>query len=138
MFDLIKKISVAYFAGAVGGAGTALVSWLFGHPGVVKTLSVQPVLGAFAWPGIAGQLLVGSLWALMFVPLALVLRVRGVAFGVLASLVPIVYLLFVHYPHAHHGAAIISQAPQAALTIVLGYVAWGLLAGSLYISQYRS
>jgi hypothetical protein len=137
MSDLFKRFSVAYLAGALGGVALALVFWLFGHWGVFKPFSLAALGEAFTWSNLAPMILTGSLWALLIVPVAAVLKLKGAAFGLILSLIPSIYLLLVQYPAEHHGLSPFTQSPHRAILILVAYAAWGLVAGTIYGSQYK-
>ncbi len=138
MQEFFKKVSVAYLAGALGGVAATFFQWLFEHWTLIKSPSWGAVAGSLGAEHWAAPVLKGSLWALLIVPLAMVLRIKQVAFGLIVSLLPSAYALLVQYPEQHHGFSVFSRDPQWALWVLLLNAIWGLVAGSIYLSHYKA
>jgi len=137
MQDLFKRFGVAYLSGALGGLAYAVVAWLFSHWAFFKTFSLPMLSSGLTWNYAAPLILKGSLWALLLVPMAAILRVRGAVFGLIISLIPVAYVLLIQYPREHHGLLPWAQSPANALLVLVSFGVWGLVAGSAYISQYK-
>jgi len=134
-----QRFGVAFLAGAIGGCAQALVHKLFESWQLVLTRSPWPVLAAgLRWHAVAPYVLAGALWGLLVVPLAALLRVRGLIFGLCLALVPALYALFWQYPRSHGGLSPFAASLGPALLILCGCAAWGLVTGALYQINYRA
>jgi hypothetical protein len=134
-----QRFGVAFLAGAVGGCGQAVVHHLAEN---WRSLVTHPtwslVLGGLQGRPLSAYVLGGALWALLAVPLALLLRVRGAIFGLVLGLVPAVYVLFWSYPHTHPGQSPWSPSLAPGLILFAGYAVWGLVVGMLYQNNFRA
>ena len=120
-----QSLSLFFAAGALGGLAEALLVWICGHTGITQALGVAlaPELSpAFLYPRIVW----GGLWGFLF---ALPLGVSSFARrGLLLSLAPTAYQLFVVFPRRGDGTL---GFALGALTpvLVLGFNAtWGVVA----------
>lgn len=138
MQEFFKKCAVAYLAGALGGLAFGFLNWLLGQGDVLAALAWPRLFSAFTWAHIAKPVLQGSLWALLMVPAAMLLPLRGLIFGLLLSLIPSLYTLLVYYPRQHHGLSPFTSNFHYAVLVLILYAVWGIIAGSIYISHYKS
>jgi hypothetical protein len=138
MQEFFKKVSVAYLAGALGGLAAGFFLWIFEHWAIFKSPSWDAIIGSLGQVHWAEPALKGSLWALLIVPLAMVLRIKKIAFGLIVSLIPTAYTLLIVYPSQHHGFSVFSRDPKWAMLVVLLNAVWGLAAGSIYLSHYKA
>jgi hypothetical protein len=138
MQEFFKKFSVAYLAGALGGLAATLLLWAIGHWSLLAAPVLAALVNSLAAEHWAAPVLRGSLWGLCMVPLALVLRVKALAFGLILSLIPSAYSLLVVYPRQHHGVTPFAHDVHWALLILLLNAVWGLAAGAIYRSLYKA
>jgi len=138
MSELFKKFSVAYLAGALGGLAATFLLWAIGHWSLIASPVLAAVINSLAAEHWAAPVLKGSLWALLIVPLALVLRIKAPAFGLIISLVPSAYTLLVAYPRLHHGISPFVHDVRWAVMILIINAIWGLVAGGIYRSHYKA
>jgi len=138
MQEFFKKVSVAYLAGALGGLAATFLLWLIGHWALITAPVLATILNSLAAEHWAAPVLKGSLWALLIVPLALVLRVRALAFGLILSLIPSAYILLAEYPRQHHGISPFAHDVRWALLILILNAVWGWVAGGIYLSHYKA
>ncbi|MBD3245535.1 MAG: hypothetical protein GF333_00805 [Candidatus Omnitrophica bacterium] len=95
MGDVIRRVSITFTAGLVGGLANRLAIWIFGITGVTGALGVQfapPLNVTFVYPG----LIWGGIWGLIFlIPL---MRERWVIRGFVYSILPSLVMLLVIFP----------------------------------------
>jgi hypothetical protein len=134
-----QRLSVAFLAGAIGGFVQGLVQRIIQNWGYLRGhISFGTWFTGWGGSPLASVILAGALWGLLCVPLAMVLRLRGLLFGVCLALVPAAYMLFWRFPATHHDLSPFVPHATPALLIVLGSLAWGLVAGTLYQANART
>jgi hypothetical protein len=138
MQELFKKFSVAYLAGALGGVAAGFLMWLFKHWKIFESPSLTVLTASLAAAPWAWFILKGSLWALILVPLAWILKVKNIFFGMILGLAPSVYSIWVVYPSQHHGLSAFSHEPKWFFMILVLNTLWGITASMLYLSHYKN
>lgn len=134
----IRRIAVAYLAGALGGLAYALVAWLCDHTGFYQALSVKMTVYQLTWSYLADRLLYGSLWGLLLVFIGPLLKARGLVLGLVLSLIPSAYVLLVQYPAHGYGLFGTAKGPLTFIFVLLFNASWGFIAGGLYAEHYKS
>ena len=128
MTALLRRVSLAFAAGAAGGVAASLALWLAVASGLAGALEVR-VAPAFAAAWLGPRVLWGGLWGLLLLlPLA---AQRPLAQGALLSLVPSLFHFFAHLPH-DAGASVLG--PEGGVAAGLGVLAvnavWGVAAAA--------
>lgn len=122
----VRRLSLAFAAGAAGGVVNSLAVWLAGTSGVAAALhvSIAPALTpAWLYPRVVW----GGLWGfLLLVPLA----VRGpIQRGLLLSLGPTLFQLFFVFPvRAHQGVLGLGLGTLTPVLVVVFNALWGITA----------
>lgn len=135
MNTILRNISLAFAAGAVGGAANSIVVWLFGQAGITAAVGVAiaPQLSA-AW--LYPRIVWGGMWGLLFL-----LRLpRGgiVTRGLVYSLAPSLFLLLYMFPVlAGKGWLGISLGALTPVFVLFYNAVWGLSA-ALWLRATRS
>lgn len=138
MRELLKRLAMAYFAGAVGGLFYALAAWAGFQTGFFHWLAVNMGVIHLNWPYLARRLLTGSLWGLLLVMLVPLLRAKGFIMGFIVGLVPSAYMLLVYYPRHGWGWWGAGHGAWVFLVVILLNAIWGLVANGCYSLYYRS
>ena len=124
---LARRLSLAFAAGAAGGAASSVALWAAVASGLAAALDLRiaPVLG----PGwLVPRVVWGGLWGLLFLlPLA---SQRWVVQGVALSLVPSLVHFFARVPQA--GAIVVGPELGApgAIVVLAANAAWGIAAAA--------
>jgi hypothetical protein len=132
--NYIKRLSLAFAAGCVGGLLNSLVLWAFGALGINQFLGVQlaPALTpAFLYP----RLVWGGLWGFLFL-----LSWRSnkiIAPGLIYSLGPTLIQLFLVFPHQlNKGFLGLQLGLLTPLLVIFFNAVWGIgTAWWLYLSK---
>lgn len=129
MNDLVRRLSLYFSAGCVGGFINSLAVWLFGILGITSALGVKiaPALTpAWLYPRIVW----GGLWGFAFlIPL---LKVSRMTKGLILSLGPTLVQLFVIFPlKANKGAMGIELGMLTPVLVILFNAVWGVSAAML-------
>lgn len=136
MSNLLRKISLVFAAGAVGGLVNGLALWLAGAHGVTAALHVRlapHLTPAWLYPRVVW----GGLWGLLLLlPLA---RSTVVTRALVISLGPtIVQLLYVFPTRLHAGFLGLKLGSLTPLVVVVLNAVWGLAAVLWLRSSDRS
>lgn len=120
-----RSLSLFFAAGAIGALANSVLVWLFGELGIPRALGV-----ALAPEGSAGwlypRIVWGGLWGLLFV---LPLKAAVVPRGLLVSLAPTLFQLFVVFPAwAGKGVAGLELGLLTPVFVVLYNAVWGVTA----------
>lgn len=122
MKSVIKIIRV-FPAGVFGGLLNSIAVWGFGALGITPALgfAMAPAL-TLKW--LAPRLVFSGLWGLLF--LLPFLRRSLYKKGLLLSLAPTVFMLFVFFPKMGHGLMGLKLGNTAPLFAVLFNLLWGV------------
>ena len=120
-----RSLSLFFAAGVVGAFANSVVAWLLGELGVPRALGVA--LAPDWSPGwLYPRLVWGGLWGLLFV---LPLTAAVVPRGLLVSLAPILFQLFVVFPAwAGKGAGGLELGLLTPLFVAVYGAVWGVTA----------
>ncbi|HXK23782.1 MAG TPA: hypothetical protein VMS55_14005 [Myxococcota bacterium] len=122
--QVARSLSLLFAAGALGGLVNSLVVWLCGESGVTHALGVAiapELTPAFLYPRIVW----GGLWGFAFaVPLGVRSSVRR---GLLVSLAPAAYQLFVIFPRAGRGLLGLELGTLTPVLVLLFTAVWGVV-----------
>jgi len=131
---VLRKISAAFTAGAVGALVDSVDIWALGTLGVTAKLGIG-LTPAFTLPWLYPRLVWGGIWgALFLLPL---LRGRWVLRGMLFSLAPSAYVLFVVFPAMGKGPLGLGfGALTPALVVILNFL-WGVVGAAWYRTASR-
>lgn len=124
----LRRLSVAFSAGCVGGVLNSLVVWLFGLKGITPALGVK-IAPALTLPWLYARIVWGGLWGLLF--LAPVMKGSILGRGFVLSLGPTTAQLLWFFPY---------QAKKGPLGLELGILTplfvlffnwiWGIAAAA--------
>ena len=124
--NLMKKMSLVFAAGCLGGLLNSLAVWIFGEAGITSALGVKitPQLTA---PWLYPRVVWGGIWGLLFI-LPLMQRktfYRGCVF----SLGPTIVQLFIVFPiKADKGVMGLELGLLTPLLVVFFNAVWGITA----------
>ncbi|MEN8759979.1 MAG: hypothetical protein ABF303_16085, partial [Desulfobacterales bacterium] len=99
MRNFIRKLSLYFSAGALGGLTNSAAIWLAGMTGLTTYLQVK-IAPAWTLPWLYPRIVWGGIWGLIF--LLPVAKSRVFARGVLLSLGPTLVQLFWVFPFKAH------------------------------------
>jgi hypothetical protein len=124
--NTLRRMSLAYAAGTVGGLINGFAVWLLGYLGITAALGVKmaPALtAAMLYP----RLVWGGLWGFLFL-LPFLKRsplLRGIVYGILPSIVALVIVFPMKVPDGMLGLALGTATP---LFVLLVNIIWGIVA----------
>ncbi|MEJ2039422.1 MAG: hypothetical protein P8X55_10855 [Desulfosarcinaceae bacterium] len=122
----MKKLSILFGAGCLGGLANSAVVWLFGYLGITMSLGVSiapSVSPAWLYPRIVW----GGLWGLLFI--LPVLKSKLFLKGAILSLFPTAIQLFVVFPlKAHKGIAGLELGLLTPIFVLFFNWVWGFVA----------
>jgi hypothetical protein len=120
-----RSLSLFFAAGVVGAFVNSLAVWLFGELGAPRALGVAMVpdwSAGWLYP----RLVWGGIWGLLFV---LPIQAAGVRRGLLVSLAPTLFQLFVVFPvWAGKGVAGLELGLLTPVFVLLYNAIWGVTA----------
>ncbi len=126
MKGLVRKLSVVWSAGALGGLLNGVALWLFGVLGITATLGVS-IAPQFTPPWLYPRLVWGGIWgALFLLPL-----MRGSVWlrGLVYSMGPTLVQLFIVFPlKADKGMLGLDLGAATPLFVVILNAVWGIAA----------
>lgn len=127
MKRFIRKLSILFSAGGLGGMINSLAVWLFGKYGVSASLGVS-MAPRFTPELIYPRVVWGGLWAVLFL---IPLKGRNtITKGLLLSLGPSLVQLFYIFPvHTGQGIAGIKLGWVTPLLVLFFNALWGATAG---------
>lgn len=126
---MVKRLSCAFSAGAIGGLINSAAVWLFGLLGITVALGVKiaPHLSpAFLYPRIVW----GGLWGLLF--LIPILKGSIYVRGFVYSLGPSAVMLFIVFPNMGKGVYGLSLGMLTPVFVILFNFIWGIAAAFWY------
>jgi hypothetical protein len=126
MKRFLRRLSLAFAAGAVGGLANSVALWAAGHWGLTAMLGVRIAPGLSAgW--LYPRLVWGGLWgALLLLPIALR---RPLVRAFLISLGPTLAQLLWFFPRTTpHGWLGLGLGAMTPLVVTLANLVWGLAA----------
>ena len=122
----LRKISLFFAAGSLGGLVNSLAAWMFGAYGINSALQVaiHPRLTA-AW--LYPRIVWGGIWGLLF--LLPLVKSRFVLRGLIMSLGPTLVQLFFIFPNVQHkGLLGLKLGALTPVVVVLLNAGWGVTA----------
>ena len=123
--QVAQSLSLFFAAGALGGLANSLLVWICGQAGLSQALGVAiapELTPAFLYPRIVW----GGIWGFLFT-----LPLGGGSFvrrGLLLSLAPSAYQLFVVFPRAGRGTLGLELGALAPALVLVFNAAWGIVA----------
>lgn len=122
---MMRKLSLLFSAGAIGGLANSIAVWLSGEAGLAAAAGVTlaPALTkAWLYPRIVW----GGIWGLVFlVPL----RTRSPLIrGLILSIAPTLVQLFVIFPQGGKGSMGLSLGTLTPLFVFVFNAVWGITA----------
>jgi len=126
----LKKLALAFSAGALGGLANSLLLWALGIGGVTAALGVAiapELTPAWLYP----RLVWGGLWGgLLLAPL---LSAAPWKRGLLLGLAPASVQLFIVFPYkAEKGVAGLALGEMTPVVVLFVNLAWGVVAAIAY------
>jgi len=123
--QIANALSLFFAAGAFGGLANSLTVWVAGELGVTRALGVAiaPELTA-AW--LYPRIVWGGLWGFLFaLPLGMPSALRR---GLLLSLAPTAFQLFVIFPRAGRGNLGLELGTLTPVCVLFFNAVWGVAA----------
>jgi len=126
---MLRKLSAAFAAGAVGAVVISLLFWNLGDSGLLARVGItlRPALTP-AW--LYGKICWGGIWGGLF--LLPVLVGSPLLQGLFFSLAPTLAALFYFLPQSSLGLMGLNAGPYTPLFIVLLNGLWGIIAAFWY------
>lgn len=126
MKSFIRKLSLAFASGVLGGLVNSTVLWLFGRAGITAELGVK-LAPAFTPAWLYPRLVWGGIWGILFLlPLA---QNRPFQQGLLISLGPTIVQLFVIFPYQlNKGMLGLELGTLTPLFVLFFNAVWGVAA----------
>lgn len=125
MTHLLRRMTVYFSAGALGGLANALCVWFFGNAGITGSLDVA-IAPALTPDMLYHRIVWGGVWGLAFL---LPLAVRSPAMrGILCSLGPTFVQLFIVFPQAGRGMMGLDLGTLTPAFVFVFNAVWGLAA----------
>jgi len=122
----MKNLLVYFASGCLGGLANSLAVWLFGKYGITKMLGVSLAPGLspeWLYPRIVW----GGIWGLTFIlPF---MRSRLINKGLILSLLPTLYMLFMVFPHSHQGVLGLGLGTLTPVFVIFFNMIWGAFTG---------
>lgn len=120
-----------FCAGLLAAIVSTAFAWFCSHYGITGWLNVT-LSTPFSLPTLYPRMIWGGLWGLLFALTVLPLRSRRqwVRKGLLISILPTLYQLFVIYPyHTSYGTLGIELGLLAPLVVLVYNLVWGFFTG---------
>jgi hypothetical protein len=126
MAKFLRKVSIVFAAGCVGGVVNSLGVWAFGRYGISAALGVK--IAPDLTPGwLYPRIVWGGLWGLLF--LLPVLKRSVLGQGLFFSLGPTLVQLFLVFPHqAHKGQLGLALGTLTPVLVLFFNALWGVAA----------
>jgi hypothetical protein len=126
MISILKKISLCFSAGALGGLVNGLAVWLFGALGIAAALGVH-IAPDLTPPFLYSKITWGGIWgALLLLPLA---ETRPWLKGIIISIAPTLVQLLIVFPlKMDAGMLGLGLGALTPLLVVLYNALWGIAA----------
>lgn len=126
MTGLLRKLSLYFSAGALGGLVNSVALWIFGSLGLTTSLGVK-LATAFTLPWLYPRIVWGGIWGAVFLIPAF--RRSPLKRGFLLSLVPTAIQFFYVFPYmAHKGVFGLELGTLTPLFVVVLNAVWGITA----------
>jgi hypothetical protein len=123
---MLKKLSIVFSAGALGGLVNSLTVWIFGRLGITKAFGVA-IAPAFTPKWLYPRVVWGGIWGLLF--LLPVFKNHPFLQGLIFSLGPTLIQLFVVFPEkAHKGIMGLELGTLTPLFVLFFNAVWGVVA----------
>jgi hypothetical protein len=130
---MMRSLSLCFAAGAVGGLARALFLWVLAQLGVLSALGVS-LGGSLALGSLYPRIVWGGIWGALFL-----LPVKGnpLRRGLLLSLVPALFQLFVVFPYWQgQGWLGVRLGALTPVVVLAASAVWGL-ATSAWLKAIR-
>ncbi|MGA1796097.1 MAG: hypothetical protein ACMUIL_09580 [bacterium] len=126
MRSVLRRISVVFSAGALGGLANGIAVWLFGVLSITRLLGVG-IAPALTAPMIYHRVTWGGIWGMLF--LIPIVKERYLIRGILWSLGPTVVQLFVVFPlKVQKGMLGLDLGTLTPVFVILFNAIWGIVA----------
>jgi hypothetical protein len=120
---MVRRLAIAYFAGAVAGLVASLALWIAGRAELTAALGVS-IAPPLAWDWLSRRVLWGGLWGLGF-PWVARRDMTPVRAGLALSLVPSCAELFWALPSAGHQLLGVGLGALTPIVVLLANAVWG-------------
>jgi hypothetical protein len=135
MSTMLKNISIAFAAGAVGALANSVVVWLVGLAGVTGAVGVA-IAPHFSAAWLYPRIVWGGLWGFLF--LLKIPRGHPIVRGLVFSLAPSLFLLLYVFPEmAGKGWLGISLGALTPVFVLFYNAVWGVTA-AFWLRAVRS
>jgi hypothetical protein len=122
----MKNVLVYFASGCLGGLANSLAVWLCGKYGITRMLGVSLAPGLspeWLYPRIVW----GGIWGVAFIlPF---MKSSQINKGLVLSLLPTLYMLFVAFPHSRQGMLGLGLGMLTPVLVVFFNMIWGFVAG---------
>ena len=126
MTGFLRRLTVTFASGSLGGLMNSLALWLFGRAGIPAELDVKlapDLTPAWLYP----RLVWGGIWGFLFV--LPIFRNQPFAQGLFFSLWPTIVQLFITFPYqANKGLLGLELGTLTPLFVLFFNAVWGLTA----------
>jgi hypothetical protein len=124
--NTLRRMSLAYAAGTVGGLFNGFAVWLFGYLDITAALGVK-IAPALTADMLYPRLVWGGLWGFLFLLpfLKRSLLLRGIVYGILPSLVALFIVFPIKVPNGMLGLPLGTVTP---VFVLLVNIIWGIVA----------
>jgi len=126
MSNLVRKSSMVFGAGCLGGLVNSMAVWLFGLYGITSAIGVKiaPQLSA---PWLYPRIVWGGIWGLLF--LLPLMKKSFFTRGLIFSLGPTLVQLFIVFPmKANKGVMGLDLGSLTPLAVIVFNAIWGVTA----------
>ena len=126
MTSWLKKITLCFSSGALGGLVNALVVWIFGALGIAQALGVA-IAPELSRPFLYAKIVWGGIWGVMLlIPFAMKnLFIKGV----ILSLAPTLVQLFIVFPlQLNKGVMGLDLGALTPVLVIVYNAFWGVTA----------
>lgn len=126
---MLRNISAAFAAGAVGAVVISFISWYLGDTGMLARVGIN-LHPALTGEWLYGKVVWGGLWGGLF--LLPLLGSRPLLQGAAFSLAPTAAELFYFMPQGSLGLLGLNAGPYTPVYVLLLNVLWGVVAAFWY------
>lgn len=126
---MLRKVSGAFCGGAMGALVDSFNIWILGRAQITAALGIG-LKPEFTLPWLYPRLVWGGIWGLLL--LLPLLKSRPVVRGVLFSLAPTAFVLFVVFPGMGKGTLGLGFGTLTPLLVAILNFGWGIVAALWY------
>ncbi len=121
----LRKLTLVFAAGALGGLTNSVTLWLCGAAGITAALGVK-MAPLWTPPWLYPRIVWGGIWGVLF--LLPILKTTAFKRGLVFGLGPVIGQLFVVFPLKGKGVIGLQLGTFTLLFVMLANAVWGLTA----------